>query len=92
MGADELKTEKIKDRVSTKVERLFRYIKQVSGLEWIRYRDIANNTNRLYVLAMFSYLLMGKSIHRCSASTPEFRHNGEKRAKKDQLKVVNTPG
>ena len=42
------------------MEHPFRYIKQVFGYSKVRYRGLAKNTNRLYLLAAFSNLLMGE--------------------------------
>lgn len=51
------KAEKIKAQVRAKVEHPFRRIKQQFGYAKVRYKGLAKNTNRLYVLAAFSNLL-----------------------------------
>ncbi|WP_020405735.1 transposase, partial [Hahella ganghwensis] len=43
-----------------KVEHPFRYIKQVFGYDKVRYRGLAKNKSRLYLLAAFSNLLMAR--------------------------------
>ena len=60
LSANNLKAEKIKASIRAKVEHPFRYIKQVFGYSKVRYRGLAKNTNRLYLLAAFSNLLMGE--------------------------------
>jgi len=60
LDADKLKAEKIKASVRAKVEHPFRYIKQVFGYSKVRYRGLAKNNNRLYLLAAFSNLLIGE--------------------------------
>ena len=54
------KAEKIKASVRAKVEHAFFYIKRVLGYEKVRYRGLAKNTNRLYVLAGLANLLRMK--------------------------------
>ncbi|RZA06638.1 MAG: IS5 family transposase [Moraxellaceae bacterium] len=54
------KAEKIKASVRAKVEHAFFYIKRVFGYEKARYRGLAKNTNRLYVLAGLANLLRMK--------------------------------
>ena len=49
--------EGIKASVRAKVEHPFRTIKQQFGYGKVRYRGLAKNTNRLYVLAAFTNLL-----------------------------------
>ncbi|WP_458367910.1 transposase [Microbulbifer thermotolerans] len=51
------KAEKIKASVRTKVEHAFFYIKRMFGYRKIRYRGLAKNTNRLYVLSGLANLL-----------------------------------
>ena len=60
LDADKLKAEKLKASVRAKVEHPFRYIKQVFGYSKVRYRGLAKNNNRLYLLAAFSNLLIGE--------------------------------
>ena len=43
--------EHIKASVRAKVEHAFFYIKRMFGYSKVRYRGLAKNTNRLYVLA-----------------------------------------
>ena len=52
--------EKAKASVRAKVEHPFRYIKGVFGYGKVRYRGLAKNTNRLYLLAGFTNLLIGR--------------------------------
>ena len=49
--------EKNKASVRAKVEHAFFYIKQMFGYSKVRYRGLAKNTNRLYLLAGFTNLL-----------------------------------
>jgi IS5 family transposase len=56
------KAEKIKASVRAKVEHSFFYIKRVFGYSKVRYRGLAKNTNRLYVLAGLTNVLRMKSI------------------------------
>lgn len=51
------KAEKAKAQVRAKVEHVFLKIKQQFGYAKVRYRGLAKNTNRLYVLAGFANLL-----------------------------------
>lgn len=53
--------EKIKASVRAKVEHAFFYIKRVFHYSKVRYRGLAKNTNRLYVLAGLTNLLRMKS-------------------------------
>lgn len=53
------KTEKTK-QVRAKVEHVFLKIKQHFGYAKVRYRGLAKNTNRLYVLLGFANLLTCK--------------------------------
>ncbi|QQD18685.1 IS5 family transposase [Spongiibacter nanhainus] len=57
--ADQLQEmlEEIKASVRAKVEHPFRTIKQQFGYGKVRYRGLAKNTNRLYVLSAFTNLL-----------------------------------
>ena len=52
--------ESIKASVRAKVEHPFRIIKQQFGYSKTRYRGLAKNTNRLFLLAGFANLLIGK--------------------------------
>src|SRR5690554_6539563 len=49
--SDLAKAEKNKASVRAKVEHAFHYIKRMFGYSKVRYRGLAKNTNRLYVLA-----------------------------------------
>jgi len=49
--------EKSKASVRAKVEHIFFYVKQMFGYNKVRYRGLAKNTNRLYLLAGFTNLL-----------------------------------
>lgn len=51
------KAEHIKASVRAKVEHAFFYIKRMFGYSKVRYRGLAKNTNRLYVLAGLANLL-----------------------------------
>ena len=53
--------EKIKASVRAKVEHAFFYIKRVFHYSKVRYRGLAKNTNRLYVLAGLTNLLRVRS-------------------------------
>lgn len=52
--------ERAKARVRAKVEHPFRYVKQVFGYAKVRYRGLAKNTNRLYLLLGLANLLIGR--------------------------------
>ena len=52
--------ERAQARVRAKVEHPFRYVKQVFGYAKVRYRGLAKNTNRLYVLLGLANLLIGR--------------------------------
>jgi IS5 family transposase len=52
--------ERFKAQVRARVEHPFRYIKQGFGYSKVRYRGLAKNTNRLFVLAGFSNLLIAR--------------------------------
>lgn len=54
--------EKAKAQVRAKVEHVFLKIKQQFGYGKVRYRGLAKNTNRLYVLAGFANLLTCKKF------------------------------
>jgi len=54
------KAEKAKAQVRAKVEHVFLKIKQQFGYAKVRYRGLAKNTNRLYVLLGFANLLTCK--------------------------------
>jgi len=49
--------EKAKASTRAKVEHVFFYVKQMFGYNKVRYRGLAKNTNRLYLLAGFTNLL-----------------------------------
>ena len=51
------KMEKLKASIRAKVEHPFRHIKNVFGYKKVRYRGLAKNTDRLYMLAAFSNLM-----------------------------------
>jgi len=91
LDADKLKAEKIKANIRGKVEYPFRYIKQVFSYSKVRYRGLAINNNRLHLLAAFTNLMIGESIYWRRASALEFRQNGRKRTKNEQLKGMITP-
>ena len=57
-----LELEKIKASVRAKVEHPFRLIKGMFGYSKVRYRGLAKNTNRLYVLAGLANLLKMKRV------------------------------
>ena len=54
---DIVQAEKNKASVRAKVEQAFFYIKRVFGYSKVRYRGLAKNNNRLYVLAGLANLL-----------------------------------
>ncbi|WP_373565857.1 IS5 family transposase [Microbulbifer okhotskensis] len=54
------KVEKIKAQIRAKVEHPFRYIKNIFGYGKVRYRGLEKNAQRLYLLAGFTNLLIGK--------------------------------
>lgn len=54
------KLERLKAGMRAKVEHSFFYIKRVFGYDKVRYRGLAKNTERLYVLAGFSNLMMAR--------------------------------
>jgi IS5 family transposase len=60
-ASPQVQTEKIKASVRAKVEHPFLYIKRVFKYCKVRYRGLAKNTNRLYVLAGLTNLLRMKS-------------------------------
>lgn len=55
--------EHMKASVRAKVEHPFRTIKQQFGYSKVRYRGLAKNTNRLYVLSAFTDLLRAEKYH-----------------------------
>lgn len=54
--------EKIKASVRAKVEHSFFYMKRVFGYDKVRYRGLAKNTNRFYVLAGLTNLVRMKRV------------------------------
>lgn len=56
------KIERIKAQARAKVEHPFKVIKQTFGYGKVRYRGLGKNTERLYVLAAFSNLLMSRNM------------------------------
>ena len=58
----EKETEQIKSSIRAQVEHSFARIKQQFGYTKVRYRGLAKNTNRLYLLAGFSNLLRVKTL------------------------------
>ena len=50
--------ERFKAQMRAKVEHPFRYVKQLFGYGKVRYRGLAKNTNRLFVLSGFTNLLI----------------------------------
>ena len=59
-ASPQARAEKRKASIRAKVEHPFRYIKQVFGYAKVRYRGLHKNTNRLYLLAAFTNLLIGE--------------------------------
>ncbi|WP_345549603.1 transposase, partial [Microbulbifer aestuariivivens] len=53
--------EKIKASIRAKVEHCFYRVKRQFGYDKVRYRGLAKNTNRLYLLAGFTNLLRADS-------------------------------
>jgi hypothetical protein len=70
------------------VEHPFRKIKQVFGYRKVRYRGLAKNNNRLYLLAAFSNLLMGEkylpALGHCARIPPKWRGTGKKRTNRGE--------
>ena len=60
-ASPQVQTEKIKASVRAKVEHPFHFIKRVFKYCKVRYRSLAKNKNRLYVLAGLTNLLRMKS-------------------------------
>ena len=58
-NSDDAQTEVSKAQVRAKVEHPFRYIKRVFGYDKVRYRGLAKNDNRLYLLAAYTNLMGG---------------------------------
>lgn len=58
----ENRIERVKVSVRVKVEHPFLLIKKTFGYSKVRYRGLAKNTNRLYVLAAFSNLLLARKF------------------------------
>lgn len=54
------RSEKAKASTRAKVEHPFRYLKQIFGYAKVRYRGLANNENRLDVLAGLTNLLLAE--------------------------------
>jgi IS5 family transposase len=54
------KLERLKAGVRAKVEHSFFYIKRIFGYNKVRYRGLAKNTERLYILAGFSNMMMAR--------------------------------
>lgn len=54
------RAERIKASARAKVEHPFRTIKRQFGYSMVRYRGLAKNANRLYLLAALSNLLIGE--------------------------------
>ncbi|WP_051208304.1 transposase [Saccharospirillum impatiens] len=54
------KPKKMKASVRAKVERPFRYIKQVFGYRKVRYCGLVKDNSRLHLLAAFSNQLMSE--------------------------------
>ena len=59
-GDPTAKLERLKAGVRAKVEHSFFYIKRIFGYNKVRYRGLAKNTERLYVLAGFSNMMMAR--------------------------------
>ena len=60
--SDEDKAEHHKASIRAKVEHPFRWIKGIFGYAKVRYRGIAKNMNRLYLLLAFANLLRARSL------------------------------
>lgn len=58
----ENRIERVKASVRAKVEHPFLIIKKTFGYSKVRYRGLAKNTNRLYVLAAFANLLLARKF------------------------------
>ena len=58
----ENRIERAKASVRAKVEHPFLIIKKTFGYSKVRYRGLAKNTNRLYVLAAFANLLLARKF------------------------------
>ena len=58
----ENRIERVKASVRAKVEHPFLIIKRTFGYNKVRYRGLAKNTNRLYVLAAFTNLLLARKF------------------------------
>ncbi|NPV78180.1 MAG: IS5 family transposase [Anaerolineae bacterium] len=58
----ENRIERVKASVRAKVEHPFLIIKRTFGYNKVRYRGLAKNTNRLYVLAAFTNLLLARKV------------------------------
>lgn len=61
-SSDAYKAEKLKAQLRAKVEHSFATIKRQFGYDKVRYRGLAKNTNRLYLLAGFSNLLRIRTL------------------------------
>lgn len=61
-GSVEQQLERLKAQVRSKVEHPFKTIKRCFGYTKVRYRGLHKNTQRLYVLAGFSNLLMSQHL------------------------------
>jgi hypothetical protein len=62
-GSAQARAEKAKASIRAKVEHAFSMIKQRFGYSKVRYRGLAKNTNRLYMLAGFANLLRARNIY-----------------------------
>ncbi|OZG69885.1 IS5 family transposase, partial [Hahella sp. CCB-MM4] len=60
LSEEHQRMETLKASIRAKVEHPFRYIKQVFGYDKVRYRGLAKNKSRLYLLAAFSNLLIAR--------------------------------
>ena len=56
-GSGQQQLEKLKASVRAKVEHVFFYMKRMFGYTKVRYRGLAKNTNRLYMLAGLTNLV-----------------------------------
>ena len=63
----------------------------MTGYNKVRYRGLAKNASRLHLLTAISNLLIGENICWRRGSSPEFRLNGGKEVKNEQMKMVITP-
>lgn len=58
----EIQIECVKASVRAKAEHPFLIIKKTFGYSKVRYRGLAKNTNRIYMLAAFANLLLARKF------------------------------